>query len=63
MSSFPPSVNPKAKVIKNDPSGYVTTGKGGIPASLKIKNAAVKPAVFPGTSVDPSNTDKTQSVF
>ena len=44
MSSFPPATTPKSVPQKVVDTSTVTTGKGGIKAGLKIKNAGTKNA-------------------
>lgn len=39
MASFPPKSGGNSKSLKVAENATITTGNGGIPASLKIKNA------------------------
>lgn len=44
MAGFPPKQGGNSKPLKVVDTATVTTGKGGIPASLKIKAAGTKDA-------------------
>jgi len=63
MTAFPPSSKNKSVNIPDTNGATITKGSGGIPASLKVKNAGTKDASFPRRVADPTNTDKSQSVF
>lgn len=59
MAGFPPATNPKGKsAIRPETiagaSKVTSTGKGGIPASLKLKNSLTKPAIG-GTGIENSS--------
>lgn len=65
--AFPPSKKTGGKNIAIGEHATITQGKGGIPASLKIKNAGVSEAPSKSFIEDiikvPTGSDKTQSRF
>lgn len=74
MAGFPPKTkNSNVNIPDTDATGATkgvySKGNGGIPASLKIKNAGVKPPSRPAKDFDEnvlkvtSDADKTQSYF
>lgn len=64
---FPPKTKNTSKTIPDMDCSTITKGSGGIPASLKVKNAAVKSAptknFIEGSLGIPTGSDKTNSSF
>lgn len=63
MTGFPPASKPTSKdavrpETKAGASKVTSKGTGGIPATLKVKNAANKPAAFPKRVADQDAGDE-----
>lgn len=73
MAGFPPKTQNSSKNIPDTNGATVTKGTGGIPASLKVKNASVKDSSRPTESftdrvlkengLEPTQSDKTTGYF